>query len=43
MSNSDSDTVSLESGDVDFHSLNEWDSDDSEISDDEGPPCPKIR
>ena len=34
MSNSDSDTVSLESGDVDFDSLNEWESDDSEINDD---------
>ena len=32
------DTVSLESGDVDFDSLNEWESDDSEINDDEGPP-----
>ena len=41
MSNSDSDTVSLESGDVDFDSLNEWESDDSEISDDEGPHAPK--
>ena len=43
MSNSDSDTVSLESGDVDFDSLNEWESDDSEINDDEGPLFPKIR
>ena len=44
MSDSDSDTISLESGDVEYDSQIEWESDDIDLSGAEDrPPTSKIR
>ena len=43
MSDSDSDTISLASGDVEYDSQSEWESDDSDLSSAEDPPTSKIK
>ena len=43
MSDSDSDTISLKSGDVEYDSQSEWESEDSDLSGAEDLPTSKIR